>query len=73
MLIGVGVQPGVAQAFFCCSSLPVHINTTTVDEWKFLKGLHNPWIARIFGFTRSFLRMCSHVFESTFLMFLNIA
>lgn len=29
MLMGVGVQPGVVEAFFCCSSLPVHTNTIT--------------------------------------------
>lgn len=29
MEVLVGVEPGVAEAFFCCGSLPVHTNTIT--------------------------------------------
>lgn len=28
--VGIGVQPGVIEAFFCCGPLPVHTNTITL-------------------------------------------
>lgn len=74
MRMGVRVQPGVGEGFFCCSSLPVHTNTIT--HW--MSG--NSWGVYITrglpGFSDSLSPSC--VYEamfslSTLLMFFAIS